>query len=110
MVKNERLFSLWVELKQFIEPQCEGLAIITDEPGDWRVETTTGRPFLTLRIQKSHVGLYLLPMYYHQHIRPKSMDAFLSGKSTFRFRSLSGLPQEGIREILERARTMIGTY
>ena len=110
MVKNERLFSLWIELKQFIEPQCEGLPIITDEPGDWRVETTTGRPFLTLRIQKSHVGLYLLPMYYHQPIRPKSMDAFLSGKSTFRFRSLSGLPQEGIREILERARTMIGSY
>ena len=93
-------------MKQFIEPQC--LTIITDEPGDWRVETTTGRPFLTLRIQKSHVGLYLLPMYYHQHIRPKSMDAFLW--STFRFRSLSGLPEEGIREILERARTMIGTY
>ena len=101
MVKNERLFSLWIELKQFIEPQCEGLTIITDEPGDWRVETTTGRPFLTLRIQKSHVGLYLLPMYYHQHIRPKSMDAF---------HVPAGLPEEGIREILERARTMIGTY
>ena len=84
--------------------------LITDEPGDWRVETTTGRPFLTLRIQKSHVGLYLLPMYYHQHIRPKSMDAYLKGKSTFRFVRTKPLPKEGIQEIIDRARAMIGTY
>ena len=109
-MKNELLFSLWIELKQLIEPLCEGLPKIPDEPGDWRVETTTGRPFISLRIQKSHVGLYLLPMYYHQHIRPKSMDSFLSGKSTFRFRSNSDFPYEGIQEIIERARTLIGSY
>jgi len=109
-MKNELLLSLWIELKQLIEPLCEGLPIITDEPGDWRVETTTGRPFLTLRIQKSHVGLYLLAMYYHQHILPKSIDAYLFGKSTFRFHSFNDLPLEGIQEIVESARSLIGSY
>lgn len=82
-MKNESLLSIWIEAKQIIEPLCDGLPVLTDEPGDWRVETPSGRPFITLRIQKSHVGLYLLPMYYHPHIRPRSMDAYLKGRVRF---------------------------
>ena len=109
-MKNESLLSIWIEAKQIIEPLCDGLPVLTDEPGDWRVETPSGRPFITLRIQKSHVGLYLLPMYYHPHIRPRSMDAYLKGKSTFRFVRTKPLPVEGIQDIIERARAMIGAY
>ena len=109
-MKNESLFSCWIEVKQIIEPLCNGLPVLTDEPGDWRVETPSRRPFMTLRIQKSHVGLYLLPMYYHPDIRPQSMDAYLKGKSTFRFVRTKPLPLEGIRDVIERARAMIGTY
>ena len=109
-MKNESLLSCWIEAKQTIEPLCIGLPVTIYEPGDWRVETPTGRPFVTLRIQKSHVGLYLLPMYYHPHIRPRSMDAYLKGKSTFRFVRTKPLPVEGIQEIIDRARAMIGTY
>ena len=109
-MKNEVFFSCWIEVKQIIEPLCVGLPVLTDEPGDWRVETPTGRPFITLRIQKSHVGLYLLPMYYHPHICPRSMENYLKGKSTFRFVRTKPLLLGGIQNVIERARTMIGTY
>ena len=109
-MKNESLLSIWIEAKQIIEPLCDGLPVLTDEPGDWRVETPCSRPFITLRIQKSHVGLYLLPMYYHPYIRPQSMDIYLKGKSTFQFVRTKPLPVEGIQDITKRARAMIGTY
>ena len=109
-MKNESLLSIWIEAKQIIEPLCDGLPVLADEPGDWRVETPSGRPFITLRIQKLHVGLYLLPMYYHPHIRPRSMNPYLKGKNTFRFVRTKPLPVEGLQDIIERARAMIGTY
>ena len=109
-MKNESLLSCWIEAKQIIQPLCDGLPVIIDEPGDWRIETPSGRPFISLRIQKSHVGLYLLPMYYHPQIRPQSMESYLKGKSTFRFVRTKPLPIEGIQDVIERARAMIGAY
>ena len=38
------------------------------------------------------------------------MDAYLKGKSTFRFVRTKPLPVEGIQDIIDRARAMIGTY
>ena len=38
------------------------------------------------------------------------MDTYLRGKSTFRFVRTKSLPVEGIQDITERARAMIGTY
>ena len=38
------------------------------------------------------------------------MDAYRKGKSTFGFVRTNPLPVEGIQDIIDQARAMIGTY
>lgn len=110
LMKNENLLFTWARLQQLLRPQVAELVCITDEPGDWRVETPTGRPFLTLRIQKHHVGLYLLPMYYHPEVRPAALNRYLSGKSTFRFKAHHEPSEEALVHIVEACKAFIGLY
>ena len=72
-MKNDALIFLWHNLSSLIRGLTEELVIAIDEPGDFRVETKTGRPFVSVRIQKGHVGLYLLPLYYHPDVLPTSL-------------------------------------
>ena len=72
-MKNDALIFLWHNLSSLIRNWTEELEIAIDEPGDFRVETKTGRPFVSVRIQKGHVGLYLLPLYYHPDVLPYSL-------------------------------------
>lgn len=109
-MKNENLLFTWAGLQQLLRPQVAELVCITDEPGDWRVETPAGRPFLTLRIQKHHVGLYLLPMYYHPEVRPAALNRYLSGKSTFRFKAHHEPSEEALVHIVEACKAFIGLY
>ena len=110
LMKNENLLFTWAGLQELLRPQVAELVCTTDEPGDWRVETSTGRPFLTLRIQKHHVGLYLLPMYYHPEVRPAALNRYLSGKSTFRFKAHHEPPEEALVHIVEACKAFIGLY
>lgn len=110
LMKNENLLFTWAALQQTLRPRVSELVCITDEPGDWRVETPAGRPFLTLRIQKQHVGLYLLPMYYHPEVRPAALNRYLSGKSTFRFKAHHEPPDEALVNIVEASKAFIGLY
>ena len=109
-MKNENLLFAWAGLQRMLRPHVAELACVIDEPGDWRVETLAGRPFLTLRIQKNHVGLYLLPMYYHPEVRPAALEPFLSGKSTFRFKAHHEPPEEALGHIVEACKAFIGLY
>ena len=109
-MKNENLLFMWASLQALLRPYVVELVCRTDEPGDWRVETPEGRPFLTLRIQKRHVGLYLLPMYYHPGVRPAALEPFLSGKSTFRFKAHHEPPQEALVSTVEACKALIGLY
>ena len=109
-MKNENLLFTWAGLQGLLRPEVAELVCITDEPGDWRVETPAGRPFLTLRIQKHHVGLYLLPMYYHPEVRPAALNRYLSGKSTFRFKAHHEPPEEALVHIVEACKAFIGLY
>ena len=72
-MKNDALIFLWHNLSSLIRELTEELVIEIDEPGDFRVETKAGRPFVSVRIQKRHVGLYLLPLYYHPDVLPTSL-------------------------------------
>ena len=110
LMKNANLLYTWAGLQELLRPQVAELVCTTDEPGDWRVETPTGRPFLTLRIQKHHVGLYLLPMYYHPEVRPAALNRYLSGKSTFRFKAHHEPPEEALVNIVEACKAFIGLY
>ena len=101
---------MWASLQALLRPQVAELVCITDEAGDWAVETTGGRPFLTLRIQKHHVGLYLLPMYYHPEVRPNALNRYLSGKSTFRFKAHHEPPEEALVNIVDACKAFIGLY
>ena len=58
-MKNESLLSIWIEAKQIIEPLCDGLPVLTDEPGDWRVETPSGRPFI---VTNPEVARWIVPV------------------------------------------------
>ena len=110
LMKNENLLFTWAAMQHLLRPKVVELVCTTDEAGDWRVETPTGRPFLTLRIQKHHVGLYLLPMYYHPEVRPPALNRYLSGKSTFIFKAHHELPEEALVNIIEACKAFIGLY
>ena len=109
-MKNDALIFLWHNLSSLIRELTEELVITIDEPGDFRVETKTGRPFVSVRIQKGHVGLYLLPLYYHPDVLPYSLKKFKSGKSTLRFKDEEQLQPDELRTLIENSMAMIEHY
>jgi hypothetical protein len=109
-MKNDSLLFLWAELAEIVKRQCSTLHLVCDEPGDVRIETMQGRPFVTVRIQKKHVGLYLLPLYYHPHVLPRILQPHKSGKSTLKFNKGQTLLFVEIEQLLQRCQALIGTY
>ena len=109
-MKNDALIFLWHNLSSLIRGLTEELVIAIDEPGDFRVETKAGRPFVSVRIQKRHVGLYLLPLYYHPDVLPYSLKKFKSGKSVLRFKDEEQLQPDELRTLIENCIAMIEHY
>ena len=109
-MKNDTLIFLWSELAEIVKFQCSTLKLVRDEPGDLRIETLQGRPFVTVRIQREHVGLYLLPLYYHTHILPSALQSHKSGKSILKFKKVQTILLVEIEQLLQRCQALIGTY
>ena len=109
-MKNDRLIFLWSELAEIVKTQCSTLNLVYDEPGDLRIETIQGRPFITVRIQKEHVGLYVLPLYYHPDILPLALQPHKSGKSTLKFSKGHEFLETEIEQLLHRCQALIGAY
>jgi len=84
-VKNDSFLFLWDTLSTIVKDCSKGLEIAIDEPGDLFVKTRKGRPFARVRIQKKHVGIYLLPMYYYPEVLPQNLSKKKSGKGTLKF-------------------------
>ena len=84
-VKNDSFLFLWDKLSTVVKECSQGLEIAIDEPGDLFIKTGKGRPFARVRIQKKHVGIYLLPMYYYPEVLPHSLSKKKSGKGTLKF-------------------------
>jgi len=84
-VKNDSFLFLWDKLSTIVKDCSKGLEIAIDEPGDLFVKTGKGRPFARVRIQKKHVGIYLLPMYYYPEVLPHNLSKKKSGKGTLKF-------------------------
>jgi len=97
-VKNESFLFLWGKLSSIVKDCTKELQIAIDEPGDLFVKTGKGRPFARVRIQKKHVGVYLLPMYYHPEVLPHNLLKKKSGRGTLKFQ----LEDEDINEDLNR--------
>ena len=109
-MKNEHFLFLWAALKEALEPACKGLVEVRDEPGDWAIDTPAGRPFLKLRIQKAHVGLYILPLYYHPKALEPDLRPHLKGKVTLRFSNLETIPTEALGRQAETCLALVGLY
>jgi hypothetical protein len=109
-MKNDKLIFLWSELAEVVRTNCSTLNLVCDEPGDLRIETMQGRPFVTVRIQKEHVGLYVLPLYYHPDILPLALLQHKSGKSTLKFNKGQEILEIEIEQLLHRCQALIGAY
>jgi hypothetical protein len=109
-MKNDRLIFLWSELAEIVRINCSTLNLVCDEPGDLRIETMQRRPFVTVRIQKEHVGLYVLPLYYHSDILPLALHSHKSGKSTLKFKERQEVLETEIEQLLHRCQALIKAY
>ena len=84
-MKNEALLPIWIDAANAVKKIAVNAVIIRDEPGDFRMKNQRGRPFCQVRIQRSHVGVYFLPIYYHPHLLLPEIKPALHGKTTLRF-------------------------
>ena len=109
-MKNEDFLFVWAAIKEVLAPACRGLVQVRDEPGDWAIDTPSGRPFLKLRIQKKHVGLYVLPLYYHPEALDPALRLHLNGKVTLRFSKPDALPVEALQRQAETCLALVGLY
>ena len=109
-MKNPDYVFLWAKLAEIVREVSSDLPAVIDEPGDLRIETKSGRPFATVRIQRGQVGLYLFPIYYFPDILPTNLSIRRSGLSTLRFfEEDDGLISE-VPKLMERCLTTVGHY
>ena len=109
-MKNDALLFLWDSLSTTVKRSATDLEIAIDEPGDLFLKTLRGRPFARVRIQKKHVGVYLLPMYYYPEVLPLSLSKKKSGKGTLRFKHQDEDVDAELSCLIENCLAFIGHY
>lgn len=109
-MKNPSHLFLWARLAEIVREGSAGLPVVVDEPGDLRIETEAGRPFASVRIQLHHVGVYLLPLYYHPYILPASLGLRKSGAVTLRFTNEEDAMIGELGILIERCLSTIDHY
>ena len=109
-VKNDSFLFLWARLSKIVQDCTKELEVVVDEPGDLRVETSSGRPFVSVRVQRNHVGIYLLPLYYHPDVLPQSLSEKKSGKGTLRFRDERDVSIVDLPILIENCLALIDHY
>ena len=108
-MKNDAFLFLWARLAGVVRGCSAGLSVIVDEPGHLRIEARSGRPFVNVRIQRSHVGIYLLPMYYHPEVLGPLTER-RSGKGTLRFDEEGDPLIDELAGLIERCVALVGHY
>ena len=109
-MKNDSYLFLWDRISKIVRNYTKGMEVVADEPGNLRVEANNGRPFVCVSIQKKHVGIYLLPLYYHPETLPHTLYKNKSGKSTLRFKSKEEFSVKDIERLIENCLAVIGHY
>ena len=109
-MKNPAYLFLWAKLADIIRENSTGLPITMDEPGDLRIDSKAGIPFASVRIQLHHVGVYLLPLYYHPEILPPALGSRKSGKASFRFTKEDDASIDELSVLMQRCRALVGNY
>lgn len=83
-VKNPELLPLWSSIRALFVGYEAEMEVVRDEPGYYRLKTESGRPFVSLVIQKKHVGLYSMPLYENE-ILAEELETAKIGKSCLGF-------------------------
>ncbi len=109
-MKNSSLIFLWSVLSEIIREFSSHLDVFVDRTGDLRVRTQEGRPFASVIIQRRHVGVYLLPIYYHPEVVGPLLSNRKSGKGTLRFKDVDDSSINELSELIETCLTLIGKY
>ena len=109
-MKNPSHLFLWARLAEIVRDGSAGLPVTVDEPGDLRIETESGRPFASVRIQLHHVGVYLLPLYYYPDMLPASLGSRKSGVVTLRFTNEEDAMIGKLGTLIERCLSAIDNY
>ena len=109
-MKNPSLLFLWSMISEIIRNSTNNLDVIVDEPGDLQINTNEGRPFVRVRIQRTHVGIYLQPLCYYPEVLPQSLLERKTGKGTLRFRNEEDDLLGEISSLIEACLTLIGHY
>ncbi len=78
-VKNPELAPLWATIQEMVAKHEPQMQIDRDEPGDYSLIRMNGRPFARTKIQKKHVGLYLMPLH-ENHDLFESLNAGLKSR------------------------------
>jgi hypothetical protein len=67
-VKNPELAPLWAIIQEMVAKHEPQMQIDRDEPGDYSLIRMNGRPFARTKVQKKHVGLYLMSLHENQDL------------------------------------------
>ncbi|MCC2981138.1 hypothetical protein [Sphingomonas sp. IC4-52] len=104
-------------LRQIMLDAAQGLAIVTDEPGNLIVHETavdehTGNPrwFGTVTTKKSYVAYHLIPLYEHPALAAELSGALSKrrqGKTCFNFKKADEALFDELLALSRRARSAI---
>ena len=82
-MKNPELAPLWAIIQEMVAKHEPQMQIDLDEPGDYSLIRMNGRPFARTKVQKKHVGLYLMSLHENQDLFESlnpGLKARLNGK------------------------------
>ena len=103
IVKNPELAPLWAIIQEMIAVHEPQMQLERDEPGDYSLIRMNGRPFARTKVQKKHVGLYLMPLHENQDLFDSlnaGLKSRLNGKC-FRFKDEDDLVIDSIPVLLQ---------
>lgn len=109
----EDVDELFAELRPLIDRHGSALAVVRDEPGDFRVETTKPGPsgthmwFGAVQSHASHVSVHVMPVYSHPDVMDGVSDELrgrMHGNSCFNFTPKTATPEllDELSEVIDR--------
>ena len=110
MVRNPTFLPLWSHLAEAARRGGSKQVITVDEPGRLRLETAAGRPFCEVRIQKGHVGVYLLAVVHLGLSLPSELEHHRTGRGTLRFRSVRAEAVEALEAFTSNLQGLVGQW
>jgi len=110
VVRNPDLLPTWAALADAARRAGTGQAVTVDEPGRLRLETLRGRPFCEVRVQKGHVGVYLLAVVHLGLVLPDALEQHRSGRGTLRFRSATEEEVAALEAFVANLQGLVGQW